>query len=192
MIVEALPNWLIHGLLLGGVAAIVVLVVFIAGTRRYGGDHDAVGHGDPNRLRHIEVRTYLRSIGEVASEHTTIDGITVDFWLPDRSVAITFNADVYFNLREAGVTAVLLEHEIPGYHIGARLPFETPSFEGVVTEEDNQSWAYETLDLAPDATEAAIEDAYRQKIKEAHPDLGGDQERLMAVLEAYEVLIERS
>lgn len=48
--------------------------------------------------------------------------------------------------------------------------------------------AYETLGLSPGADQADVRRAYREKVKEFHPDRGGDEERFRAVTEAYERL----
>ncbi|MFB6193693.1 MAG: J domain-containing protein [Halobaculum sp.] len=50
--------------------------------------------------------------------------------------------------------------------------------------------AYDTLGVEPDASEAAIRDAYRERVKEVHPDSGGDEETFKRVTEAYETLTE--
>ncbi|MFB6308722.1 MAG: J domain-containing protein [Haloarculaceae archaeon] len=48
--------------------------------------------------------------------------------------------------------------------------------------------AYRTLGLEPGADQSAIKRAYREKVKEVHPDNGGDEESFMAVKDAYERL----
>lgn len=48
--------------------------------------------------------------------------------------------------------------------------------------------AYETLGLTPGADQADVRRAYREKVKEVHPDRGGDEEQFRAVTEAYERL----
>jgi hypothetical protein len=49
--------------------------------------------------------------------------------------------------------------------------------------------AYEVLGLEPGADQAAIRDAYRERIKEVHPDTeGGDEAAFRDVREAYERL----
>jgi hypothetical protein len=51
--------------------------------------------------------------------------------------------------------------------------------------------AYRTLDLDPDADGAAIRRAYREKVKEVHPDTEtGSERRFKRVNEAYERLSE--
>ena len=49
--------------------------------------------------------------------------------------------------------------------------------------------AHEILGVAPDASEQAIERAYRQEVKRAHPDNGGSTDEFRAVREAYETLL---
>jgi DnaJ-domain-containing protein 1 len=49
--------------------------------------------------------------------------------------------------------------------------------------------AYRTLGLDPGADEAAVKAAYREKVKDAHPDTeDGDEQRFKRVNEAYEHL----
>jgi hypothetical protein len=51
--------------------------------------------------------------------------------------------------------------------------------------------AYATLGLEPGAPQTAVRDAYRDRIKEVHPDAeGGDEAAFREVQEAYEVLSE--
>ena len=45
---------------------------------------------------------------------------------------------------------------------------------------------FEVLDVDPDASEAEVERAYRERIKESHPDLGGTVAEFRAVKAAYE------
>ena len=45
---------------------------------------------------------------------------------------------------------------------------------------------FEILGVDPDADEAAVVDAYRERVKETHPDHGGSPEAFRAVKEAYE------
>jgi hypothetical protein len=49
---------------------------------------------------------------------------------------------------------------------------------------------YRTLGLPTDATAEQIEAAYRRRIKEVHPDQGGDEESFRRVREAYVALTE--
>jgi predicted outer membrane lipoprotein len=51
--------------------------------------------------------------------------------------------------------------------------------------------AYDVLGLDPGADDSTIREAYRERIKEAHPDTeSGDEEEFKRVREAYEVLTE--
>lgn len=47
------------------------------------------------------------------------------------------------------------------------------------------------LDVSSDADQAAVRDAYRRRIKEVHPDQGGEEEEFRRVTAAYERLRER-
>jgi hypothetical protein len=44
------------------------------------------------------------------------------------------------------------------------------------------------LEVPPDASEAAVRRAYRDQLKEVHPDQGGDEERFQRVTRAYDRL----
>jgi hypothetical protein len=50
--------------------------------------------------------------------------------------------------------------------------------------------AYRCLGVEPGADEAAVTRAYRERVKEVHPDRGGDEETFKKVTEAYETLTE--
>lgn len=50
--------------------------------------------------------------------------------------------------------------------------------------------AYATLGLDPDADDQAVRNAYRERVKETHPDRGGDEERFKQVTAAYERLTD--
>ena len=50
--------------------------------------------------------------------------------------------------------------------------------------------AHEILEVAPDADPAVIQAAARQKIKETHPDQGGDPEAFRQVREARDEMLE--
>ena len=51
--------------------------------------------------------------------------------------------------------------------------------------------AYRALGLDPGASESAIRSAYREKVKESHPDTeNGDERRFKRINEAYEYLTE--
>ncbi len=51
--------------------------------------------------------------------------------------------------------------------------------------------AYQTLDLSPGASDEAVRRAYREKVKQVHPDTeSGDEEAFKRVNRAYEQLTE--
>ena len=56
---------------------------------------------------------------------------------------------------------------------------------------DRRQSAYRTLDLEPGADEETVTQAYREKVKEVHPDTSdGDEETFMEVKAAYERLTD--
>lgn len=52
----------------------------------------------------------------------------------------------------------------------------------------SKSEAYRRLGVEPGADESTVKRAYREKVKEVHPDRGGDEETFKKVTEAYETL----
>jgi hypothetical protein len=183
---QLFPPWLLAGLGLGAVFSAVVAAVFVVGGRLF---PDApAAHGsrvDGTSRRRAEIRQYLLEIDERFREEFVVEGETVAFYLPEREVAITFDAQAYFRLERAGVYAVLCEHEMPGRQLGRRLPFEVADVEPAAPS-DPVTAAFERLGLSPGADADAVRSAYRRKIKEAHPDHGGDQEEFRRVREAYD------
>lgn len=55
-------------------------------------------------------------------------------------------------------------------------------------DEPTRAEAYATLGVDPDADEGEIKRAYREKVKEVHPDRGGDEEAFRSVTRAYDRL----
>jgi len=49
---------------------------------------------------------------------------------------------------------------------------------------------YEVLGVSPDADEETLNQAYRERVKEAHPDQGGTVEAFMRVQAAYEAALD--
>ena len=49
---------------------------------------------------------------------------------------------------------------------------------------------FEVLGIETDADEETVEQAYRRRVKETHPDRGGDEAEFSRVNEAYERLKE--
>jgi hypothetical protein len=181
-----LPPWLLAGLALGAAASLVAAVAFYAGERLFPGrPADPTARVDGTERRRAEIREFLREIGEPYAENYEVEGRRVAFWLLHRDVAITFDAQAYFRLESAGVTAVLCEHEMPGWSLGRRLPFETPEVSAPSAADDPVTQAFAELGLEPGADEDAVQSAYRDRAKEVHPDTGGDEAEFKRVQEAY-------
>jgi len=184
----SLPEWLVLGVLLGTGLSALVAGIFVVGerlspTRAEGGP---TWSGDDRRRQ--ELRQYLGTIDEPFAEDHFVEGHEVAFYLPKRDVAITFDARAYYHIDRSPTHAVLVEHEMPGVHLGSRLPFETPelSFDtGTEQSIDPIEGAYAVLGLPESASESEVRAAYREKVKEVHPDHGGDREEFERVREAY-------
>lgn len=184
-----LPEWLVVGLAIAGGLAALFALLFAVGERLFPtAPVEAGPESSGEWKRRAEIREYLDAIGERYAEDHPVAGQTVAFYLPERDVAITFDARAYFRIEGTGTGthAVLVEHEMPGLHLGARLPFETPAVDfGPDPEAASVESAFSVLGLSPDASEAEVRAAYREKVKEAHPDHGGDEETFRRVREAY-------
>ena len=203
------PPWVLVGTVLGLGASVVVAMLFVLGNRisptppvggtngsGYAGGGTA---GDARRSR--EIRAYLTAIGERFQEDHEVAGVQVPFYLPERRVALTFNAREYFTLEREGVFTILCEHEMPGRGLGRRLPFEVNEPEWHEREtagrrtgrrfgDDLRSQraveeAFGILDLPSSASEEDVRKAYRERVKEAHPDQGGDEEDFRRLQDAY-------
>jgi hypothetical protein len=199
-----LPGWLAWGLAITGGVTVFVAAVFVAGERLFPTEPVAAASSARSGewKRRAEIREYLRAIGEPFAEDHFVAGRHVAFYLPQRDVAVTFDAPAYFRIRNSGTHAVLAEHELPGWALGGRLPFETPSAgelfddapDGGAADDGQQSVeeAFELLDVAPGASDAELKAAYRERVKESHPDHGGDRETFERVREAYATATQAS
>ncbi|TKX55291.1 J domain-containing protein [Halorubrum sp. SP3] len=125
-LIGLLPPWVLWGIALGTAATGVVALAFYLGDRFAPPRAAETGRrgaaGDERRRR--EIRSYLNAAGERFDEDHAFDDVAVPFYLPDRGVAITFDAHDYFRLEGEGVYTVLCEHEMPGRGLGRRLPFD--------------------------------------------------------------------
>lgn len=183
---SGLPSWLLAGVTLGVAASVVVVGIFIAGESFFPTAPRSSAHRiDGTLRRREEIRAYLRAIGEPFVEDYSLSGFTVAFYLTDRDVAITFDPKVFFSLGADDTFVVFCEHEMPGSHLGRRLPFEVD--ERFVSDAPNDPVrsAFATLGLSPDADAEAVRQAYRSRVKEVHPDTGGDEAEFRRVCEAY-------
>jgi hypothetical protein len=195
-VLAALPKWLVDGALLGVGGSLVVAVLFYLAVTRFP-DERASGESGTSEYgtrstedrRREEIRHYLDAIGEQYAEGHPVAGQTVDFYLPERDVAITFDARAFYRLEPTATEPVLVEHEMPGVALGHRLPFETPDIDFGDDEEDADVEpgvaAFAVLGLPAGAGEAEIKRAYRERVKEVHPDHGGDRDEFERVREAY-------
>ncbi|MFB6301435.1 MAG: J domain-containing protein [Haloferacaceae archaeon] len=181
----SLPSWLLAGLALGLLASAAVAGLFVIGGRLFPTESSAAERTAGDERRRAEIREYLRTVGEPYAEDHEVEGRRVAFYLLHRDVAITFDAQAYFRLEAAGVSTVLCEHEMPGWQLGRRLPFETPDVNLAPDAPDPVATAFAELGLSPDADAEEIRAAYRERVKDVHPDQGGDREAFERVREAY-------
>lgn len=201
--ITVVPPWVLLGAALGIVASVGVALVFYAGSRLsptpdHGTGVDSDSAGDERR--HAEIRAYLTAIGEQFHEDHPIGGVSVPFYLPERDVAVTFDAHDYFRLDGEGVYAILCEHEMPGRGLGRRLPFDVdePAWGSDTSRTGRRAGvrdrlgrsngvdaAFSELGLPTDADATDVKRAYRERVKETHPDRGGDQAAFKRVQEAY-------
>ncbi|WP_440991109.1 J domain-containing protein [Haloarchaeobius baliensis] len=183
-----LPSWVLAGLSLGIVFAAFSAAMFVVGEQLFPSPPTARSEdGERGQARRrAEIRHYLDDIGERYAEDHPVAGHTVAFYLPERDVAVTFDAQAFFDIQGAGTAAVLCEHEMPGHHLGRRLPFEVPELEWEPAgEPDAVERAFRALGLSPAASTDEVRDAYRERVMEVHPDHGGDEESFRAVRDAY-------
>jgi len=183
-----LPPWLVWGLVAGGLASLVVAGVFLLGGRLFPEEPTPSGHRiDGSVRRRAEIRSYLRDISEPFAEDHELHGRTVEFYLPSRDVALTFDAKAYFELERAGTYTVLCEYEMPGHALGRRLPFDVPEVDtgSEFRGDDPVAAAFDRLDLSRDATAEEVRDAYRDRVKRVHPDNGGSEAEFKRLQEAY-------
>ncbi|GAB6861605.1 DnaJ domain-containing protein [Haloplanus litoreus] len=185
-----LPTWLVAGGALGVVVALLVVGIFVAGDRLFPAPPaDRSRRIDGTDRRRAEIRTYLDSIGERYVEDASVHDHTVAFYLPERDVAITFDPQAYFGIERSGTDAVLCEHEMPGAQLGRRLPFDVPGAgsraDATTIGGGSISAAFSQLGLSPSADADEVRAAYRRRVKDVHPDQGGDSESFRRLREAY-------
>ncbi|MFB6183383.1 MAG: J domain-containing protein [Haloarculaceae archaeon] len=180
-----LPHWVVTGVELGVLASVLAAALFVAADRLFPTDHEPrTASGE--RRRRAELRAYLDEIDERYAEGHLVAGQRVAFYLPDRDVAITFDAHAYYRIERTATTAVLVEHEMPGRHLGTRLPFETPTLDDRGDPpQDPTVAAFAELGLSPTAGLEDVKRAYRKRVMEVHPDQGGDERAFQRVRQAY-------
>lgn len=202
-IIEAIPPAVLAGLVLGGIFSLVATAIFVVGNRLFPDGAGSYASGDQRaysseRRRRGEIRQYLDDIGERYAEEYPLEetGDRVAFYLPERDVAVTFDAQQFFRMQNVADTYVILaEHEMPGVHLGDRLPFDVPELEReppLTGFQTRLQWAYESLGVSTSADSDEVRAAYRERIKQVHPDHGGDEESFRQVQEAYATVREHA
>jgi hypothetical protein len=182
-----LPPELVTGALLGLAGTCVVVLAFVLAERLLpaSGSYHRYDTGGESRRR-SEFRDYLDAIDEQYAEDHPVSGQSVAFYLPERDVAITFDPKAYYRIERTETVPILVEHEMPGSALGSRLPFETPEVEfGEDDDRDPIRGAFAELGVPVTASIEEVTQAYRQRVKEVHPDQGGDEAEFKRVREAY-------
>jgi len=181
-----LPDWLVLGTALGVGCSLCVAGLFVLTHRLFPAQETREQYGDTESRRRVEIRDYLDEIGESYAEDHPVAGQPVAFYLPQRDIAITFDARAYFRIEKTDTVPILVEHELPGVSIGARLPFETSEPQSASQQTSHPArGAFATLELPAGAPIDEVKSAYRQKVKDVHPDQGGDEDEFKRVREAY-------
>jgi hypothetical protein len=180
---------MLAGVGMGAIAVVLVAGIFVAADRLFPTPSTNRGPRiDGTDRRRAEIGTYLDSIGERYVADATVHDHVVAFYLPERDVAITFDPRAFFGIEETGTHVILCEHEMPGHQLGRRLPFETPG-DGRTRRTRGPSTrigaAFERLGLPPTADTDEVKAAYRRRVKNVHPDHGGDSESFKQLQDAY-------
>ncbi|WP_276252855.1 J domain-containing protein [Halomontanus rarus] len=187
-VVESIPSVILAGLALAALFTLFAAGLFAVGERWFPSRRAAGTRTDSGvDRRRAEIREYLREIGERYAEDHPVAGTPVAFYLPERDVAVTFDAHAFFRIQNTTDTYVILvEHEMPGRHLGRRLPFDVPEVRtDPANFQETVRIAYEALGLPRTASRTEIKSAYRDRVKDVHPDHGGDEESFRQLQEAY-------
>jgi len=190
-----LPPWLVTGVLLGIVGTLVVAGAFLVAEWLLPGTPQRRQRRGGESRRRIEFREYLDAIDERYAEDHPVEGEHVAFYLPRRDVAITFDPKAYYRIERSESTAILVEHEMPGSALGSRLPFDVPEIDvdgPARSEIDPVRAAFAELGVPAGASVDEVKRAYRRKIKDVHPDQGGDEDEFKRVREAYTLAKEHA
>ncbi|SNZ04613.1 DnaJ domain-containing protein [Natronoarchaeum philippinense] len=192
--IAALPEWLIVGLGIAAAASLLIAAAFAAGEWLFPplDDRQHAPEREGAERRVSEIRSYLDGIGERYVEDATVDGQRVRFYLPERDVAITFDARTFYRLDGSETEPVLVEHELPGASLGSRLPFETPTVDADPDIDHSVASAFAALGVPASADAEEVRRAYRRRIKDAHPDQGGDEAEFRRIRDAYDTAREHA
>ncbi|WP_436925148.1 J domain-containing protein [Halosimplex amylolyticum] len=183
----ALPRWFLVGLGLGVASSVLAAFLFVVANRRFPTRQARRRRDGGEGRRRTELREYLEAIDEPFAEDHFVEGQHVAFYLPERDVAITFDARAYYRIERSPTVPVLVEHEMPGVQLGDRLPFDVPDVDFGPDDEhvDPTLAAFAELGVPASASLDEVKAAYRRKVKEVHPDQGGDEDEFKRVREAY-------
>ncbi len=200
----SLPRWLYVGVFAGLLLSVGCALAFLVAGRLFPDRATPTGQWrSTEERRRTEIRQYLTEIGETFVENKVIAGERVAFYLPRRDVVVTFDAKAYLALEPTPTDVILAEHEMPGPALGTRLPFPTPDPARTKPSEtrhtqrwratppsDASSTAYAELGIDGDADIQTVRHAYRERLKDVHPDHGGTEEELKRVRDAYHRLTD--
>lgn len=185
-VVAGLPPWLVTGVLLGLVGTLAVAGAFLVADRLVPGTQRRRRAHSGESKRRREFRDYLDAIEEPYAEDHIVEGQRVAFYLPRRDVAITFDPKAYYRIDRSETVAILAEHEMPGSALGSRLPFEVPDIDDAPPAAvDPVPAAFAELGVPVTASGEEVKRAYRRRVKDVHPDQGGDESEFKRVREAY-------
>ena len=130
MVVElllSLPRWVVVGVAAGAVVSAGVAATFVVAPRLLPDGSESSEERRSGRsteaIRRSEIRDYLGRIDEQFVENAEVAGEQVAFLLPERDVAVTFDARTFLALERTPTHVILAEHEMPGVALGNRLPF---------------------------------------------------------------------
>ena len=196
-VVAGLPPWLVTGVLLGLCGTLVVAGAFLAAEWLIPGEQQRQRQRRSGESRRrMEFREYLDAIDEPYAEDHVVEGQRVAFYLPERDVVITFDPKAYYRIDRSETTAILVEHEVPGSALGSRLPFEVPDV-GFGRRDgrspvDPITAAFAELGVSAGASVDEVKRAYRRRVKDVHPDQGGDEDEFRRIREAYDTAREHA
>ena len=154
-VLVGLPSWLVGGVLLGVAGSVLVAVAFLTANRLFPGRERDPDSGHRGSRRSGESRR-RREVREY------LDAIDEPY-AEDHPI----------------------EGQAVAFYLTRRDPFETPDLEPETDEPTAPKAAFAELGVTPGATLDEVNRAYRRRVKEVHPDQGGDEEAFRRVREAY-------
>lgn len=118
--------------------------------------------------------------------------VSVSFYIPDRDASIILGDRYKEHLvSKLDISSIVIEiHEPRETQIKRISKFF--GIEKQLTSIEAPQNFREVLEVGKEASEEGIKKAYREKVKETHPDLDGSKEEFMKVKKAYEVLMNKN